>query len=343
MTELTWSSGHDKIAAAYAAGRAPDVLELGSDWVYEFASRNSLLDMTKETDSIRSNYLGWESCRIGDKIYGFPWMLGTRALFYNRTLIQNDSIKTWPELLKAVKRVHRPDIQIYGFGNTKREPHQLYKKILPFFWSNGGDILSKEGDSCIINSYENIEALEFYLKLCQHGLLESQKNLDDKFVEGDIGVVFSGGWLIKKIHEQNPGLDYAIMMFPQPDSIKRSYSFYGGEYLVINRQSSHKEIALKFIRYLVQKENVLKLSAISKVTLPAEKMNEDDPYLLNNRIESTLFAQLNQSRPSPLHRNWVRIENILEDEIEKAVYEKKTVGQALFDARNRIQPLLTSQ
>jgi multiple sugar transport system substrate-binding protein len=132
-------------------------------------------------------------------------------------------------------------------------------------------------------------------------------------------------------------------MFPQPDSIKRSYSFYGGEYLVINRQSSNKEIALKFIRYLVQKENALKLSAISKVTLPAEKMSEDDPYFLNNHIESALFAQLNRSRPSPLHPNWVKLENIIEDEIEHTINGKKTIRQALIDARNRIQPLLTRQ
>ena len=29
---------------------------------------------------------GWEMCSIGDALYGVPWVLGTRALFYNKTL-----------------------------------------------------------------------------------------------------------------------------------------------------------------------------------------------------------------------------------------------------------------
>lgn len=342
MTELTWSSGHDKIVTAFASGRAPDVIELGSDWVYEFASRDVLADVSSTADLIKDDFLGWESCQQGSKVFGFPWMLGSRAIFYNKDLVQNDSIRTWDELLAEVKKVNQPERDIYGFGNTKKEPHQLYKKILPFFWSNGGDVLSQDRKSSVINSSENIEALEYYLALGNYGLLESQKNLDDKFVQGQIAFVFSGGWLIKKVNDQNPTLHYGVMMFPQNKPDKKSFSFFGGEYLVINKQSVKKDSAVMFIRFLMNKENALRLCTVSKVTLPAAKTAERDTYFTQSPFERVLFEQLKQSRPSPVHAHWVKIENVIEDEIEQAVYKKKTSKQSLDDAHERIQNILTA-
>ncbi|MBL7995567.1 extracellular solute-binding protein [bacterium] len=340
MTELTWSGGHDKIVAAFASGRAPDVLELGSDWVYEFASRGVLAEVSSEAIKIKNDFLGWESCQEGSQIFGFPWMLGSRVIFYNKDLVKNDSIRTWDEFLTEAKKVHQPERGTYGFGNTKKEPHQLYKKVLPFFWTNGGDVLSLDKKASVINSPENIEALEYYLELCKYGLLENQKNLDDKFVEGHIGFVFSGGWLIKKIIDQNPGLNYSVIMFPKNKNEKQPFSFLGGEYLVINKQSAKKDSAIEFIRFLTKKENALKLCSISKVTLPAAKSAGNDPYYEDKPIESILFEQLRLSRPSPIHSQWVKIEHVIEDELEYAIYKKKTAKQSLDDAHQRLQTIL---
>ncbi len=340
MTELTWSSGHDKIVAAFAAGRAPDVVELGSDWVYEFASRRVLADVTSFATAIKNDFLGWESCQFDGRIYAFPWMLGSRAIFYNKDIVKNDSVRTWDDLLAEVIKAHRPELGIYGFGNTKNEPHQLYKKVLPFFWTNAGDVLSPDMDRSVINSNENVEAFDFYLQLCRFGLLESQKNLDDKFVEGRIGFVFSGGWLIKKINDQNHNLDYGVILFPQKSISKPSFSFYGGEYLAINSQTARTDIAVEFIRFLTDKNRSLKLCSVSKVTLPAAISIHNDTYFNANENERILADQLISSRPSPIHPQWVKIESVIEDEVEQAIYGRKTAKQALDSAHERIQALL---
>jgi multiple sugar transport system substrate-binding protein len=39
VTDLTWANGNEKIAIAFASGTAPDVVELGSDWIAQFAVR----------------------------------------------------------------------------------------------------------------------------------------------------------------------------------------------------------------------------------------------------------------------------------------------------------------
>jgi len=262
------------------------------------------------------------------------YVLGTRALFVNSALVP-DTIQSWDDLLTAVKKAHRPSEDRYGFGNTKREPHQLYKKILPFFWSNGGDIFDSTGN-VIVNSPQNIHALEFYLDLGQYGLLESQKILDDRFTDGKLGVVMSGGWLIRKIEMQNPKLEYRIMLMPSPVRNLPGVSFYGGEYLAISKTCTRPDAALKWIQFLLDRRNAQKLSSLTKVTLPAAIDSSVRPHDHDDRMVAVMAEQLAHSRSSPLHPKWTDIERILEDEVEQALYGKKTAADALQTAHDRI-------
>lgn len=333
-SELTWQSGHDKIVTAFASGRDPDVVELGSDWVYEFAARGVLRDITVDADSVIDDFYGWEPAEWNGKYFAFPWLLGTRALFVNTDLI-TDSISDWTGLMNAVRSAHRPDEGRYGFGNTKREPHQLYKKILPFFWSSGGDIVDASG-RVVLDSPSNVSALQFYLELGKYGLLESQKILDDRFTEGAVGVVISGGWLIRKIERQNPDLSYRVMLMPSPQAETVGVSFYGGQYLAISKKCTKPDAALRWIRFLIDPRNAKRLCDLTKVTIPAARQNDEDP----SPALSVMRRQLAHSRTSPLHSQWTEMERILEDEVEAALYGKKTAELALKSAHRRIEEIL---
>lgn len=335
-SELTWQSGHDKIATAFASGRDPDVVELGSDWVYEFAARGVLRNLTSAVDSVTGNFHGWEPAVWDQKYFAFPWLLGTRALFVNTELVK-DTIEDWADLLKAVRNVHHPEIDRFGFGNTRREPHQLYKKILPFFWSAGGDILDSAG-RVVVDSPSNLSALQFYLELGKYGLLESQKILDDRFTEGKIGIVISGGWLIRKIETQNPDLPYRVVLMPAPRRESDGVSFYGGQYLAISKKCKQPDSALRWIRFLTHPDNAQKLCDLTKVTIPAARQpssTESDSGPL-----AVMKRQMAFSRTSPLHPQWTDMERILEDEMEEALYGKKKASEALKNAHQRIAAIL---
>ena len=88
LTDLTWSDGHEKIVVAFSSNSAPDVLELGSDWVPEFSSQGVLLDVTDFAEKIKSAYMMWDPVIYKEKTYGFPWILDTRIIFYNKDLIE---------------------------------------------------------------------------------------------------------------------------------------------------------------------------------------------------------------------------------------------------------------
>lgn len=337
-TELTWSSGYEKLTAAFAGDHPPDVLELGSDWIYEFGSRGLLEDLSQTTDSLKSHYLGWSCAEVDGKVFAMPWLLGSRILFINKGLVpMADEIVNLETLKEYICAAHHPEKQIYGFGNTKREPHQLYKKFLPFLWTFGGNILSSDGTKVILDSPESVQALSYYLDLCRCGLLESQKNLDDSFVAGNLAVVFSGGWLIRKIQEQHPGLNYTVLPMPSPTPGIPGTSFFGGEYLAVSRKSTVTKESLRWIRFLMSEENSMALCAESKVVVPSAVNAIELPYYKTHPLERTLFQQIQYSRSSPLHPKWNVIEGILEEMLEQVTYEKVGPREAITLAKTRIE------
>ena len=72
LTDLTWSEGHDKIVVAFASGTTPDILELGSDWIPEFSSQDVLLDVNREAEKIRNDFLMWNQQYFKTKSMVFP-------------------------------------------------------------------------------------------------------------------------------------------------------------------------------------------------------------------------------------------------------------------------------
>ena len=347
VTDLTWSEGHQKIVVAFGSGNPPDVLELGSDWVPEFSYRDVLWEATKEASEISEDYLMWEPVKLGDKYFGFPWFLDTRVIFFNKDLMRKTGLdsesplKSWPDFLNACRRVNDLAATVYGFGANSAERHRLYKKFLPFLWSNGGKVLSEDGDSSLLSSPEALEALEFYLKLVEVGKLDTQRNLDEAFMRGEVGFILSGGWLLREIPRVAPNLNYAVALIPSPDGAEPGVSFAGGEYLVISQKSLHKEEALRLISFLIKPDNALLLCRSIGSGFPAAKVAEEELYHRGDPHLKVFYEQLRNSRPSPVHAKWVYIEEIIEKTVEQTMYGKKTPRQALKRAQKEIEEIVS--
>jgi multiple sugar transport system substrate-binding protein len=347
LTDLTWSDGHEKIVVAFGSGTAPDVLELGSDWVPEFSYQDVLLDVTSEAERIKKEFLMWEPATIRDKVFGFPWILDTRVLFYNKDLMQKVGLNpdkpptTWEQLLQCCKAVNQLKPEAYGFGANSAERHRLYKKFLPFLWANGGKILSDDQGKSGINSTEGIQALQFYKELTQNGMIDTQAMLDEAFKHKKIGFVISGGWLLNDLRRNYPELNFEICLMPKPESDRGTpASFAGGEFLVINKKSENRQEALELIKFLIREDNCLKVCKAIGSGFPSARGAELDPYYRNNPDLSTFQAQLKYAVSPPPHPQWVYIEEIIEKAVEQVMYDKKSSQDALDEAKSEIDELL---
>ncbi|MEE9441786.1 MAG: extracellular solute-binding protein [candidate division Zixibacteria bacterium] len=346
LVDLTWADGHDKIAIAFSSGTGPDIVELGSDWIPEFSSTGHLYNITQITDSIRDKYLMWEPGIYNQKYYAFPWILGTRVLFINKDLLEQAgfardySPANWDELLSASNKINNLSENIFGFGSNSAERHRLYKKFLPFMWSNGGRILSENLDSCLFDSDATLEALNFYKKLCQTGLTDTQRRLEDAFLEGKIGFVISGDWLLKRIAREKPDFAFSTNLIPGPVDTRNSTSFAGGEYLCINSKSAHPELAFEFIKHVCSPENQIEFCIQNKTPTPASVDAAQDSLLLGQPHFEAFIAQIENSRMPPPHPQWVYIEAEIEKAVEAVLYDSKTTEDAMNNAARKIRELI---
>lgn len=331
---LTWQSGYEKIVMAFSSGTVPDLLEVGSTWLPKFSEEGAIEDVTLMTADLADGLMMWDLATFGGRRLGLPWLIGTRVLFYNKTLFAGAGLSpdsppvTWSQMLDAARAIHDPDRSIYGFGMNAGERYILYKKFMPFAWGNGGSILSEDLTTCLLDSPENLEALEFYMALKGSSILERQDMIDEMFKQGKIGMMISGGWNLKRIPEDAPDVDFGVALIPKPDVGGMHASFAGAEILVLPK-GSRTEPAMRLACFLVAADQALRIAGELKGVQPASKEALEHPYYDEHPMERLLLRQCETSLPPPPSPFWVDIEEVINTRLEECLYGNISPAEAL--------------
>ncbi len=352
VTRLSWNDGKTKLFAAFNSKTAPDVLELGSDWVAQFSSSGVLAEMPPDSMNI-DNFVEFskEPSFWQTKLYAVPWIVDTRVLFYNKELMEKAYIPpkapvTIKEMLEAAKKINNPGKEIYGWGANGSDRHRLYKKIMYFFWTIGNPIFDEKGN-VQLHTPGNINALNKYTELSRFGIIDSQRQLDALFARGKIAFWISGGWLLEKIKNENPSLDYNVALMPNYNKLKGvqpGISFAGGEYLAVSRQSENKALAKEFIKYLVNGKNSIKFcKKVIEAGFPADKNYYNDPYYQSQPRRSIFSEQLTKAKMTPVIPQWLEVEAVIENAVEEALLGKESADAALKKADEKISRIMKNK
>mgnify|MGYP001099798176 CR=1 FL=1 len=350
LTDLTWANGHEKIAIAFASGTGPDIVELGSDWMAQFAANDRLADITDQVVEDTADYDGWSMATYNGRIYGRPWILGTRVMFMNNELIKRTDHFTmdflplgWNQLKVAAQKITALGDDVYGWGSNTAEKHRLYKKFLPFFWSAGAQVFTDDGKYCIIASEPAVDALKFYKMLHDScGYVGNQRDIEDAFLEGKVGFIFSGDWLLKRIKQENHDIDFQTSLIPGQEFNEfriTGQSFMGGEILTVNAASENKEAAIKFVEFITSPENQLRFCKANGSANPSSRTAQQDEYFQSDPNLQTFITQIKHAKHPPVDPDWVYIERELEKAVERVLFEDAGPGEALLEARDNIVAL----
>ena len=344
LRDLTWANGHEKIVIALASGRGPDVLELGSDWIAQFADKGQLADLSDYIADDSAEYQGWSMATYEGSVYAKPWILGTRVLFANRDLLrqadfEDDFIPVqWADFYKSTQRINSLGDDIYGWGSNAPEKHRLYKKFMPFFWSFGGQVFSDDGQYVLLAAMPAIDGLRKYKLLHDNaGYVANQRGIEDAFLDGKIGYIISGDWLLKRINKENRDINVESMLIPGPKF--PGFSFMGGEFLAVNAASEHKEAAMKLIDFITSPENQVRFCKAAQAANPSSRTAQDNEYFTLDRHLQTFIKQMNLAKHPPVDPDWVKIEAIIEDAVEEALFETGLPAEALRKAAIKVRQM----
>jgi multiple sugar transport system substrate-binding protein len=347
LTDLQWSDGKTKLMLGFNAHTAPDVVHLGFEWMPEFIASGALSPLSDSLAHDTSRYFtpALQSLTTQAHIYALPWTMNTRAMVISRKMIPNvDSFPqqgklfyhkyTW-DMLRAMKKQRG----MAGFwGINSAEPHNVLKKTLPVIWSAGSKLFTSNPLGATFDSAA-VEGLEFYLEMCEGGMQEQSRTLDDKLLQGKIGAWITGQWLLDKAHDIHEDTAFVVLeQIPTSDLGFFGYSILGGDCLARSSQSTHSREAELLIQFLTSyPQSSAFCQTVSDAGFPADKavFSPQNTAKYNDHQRSFL-EQVRNARPLPASPHFLDAERILEEEIMNAVYGKKSAHEALEAARRRI-------
>jgi multiple sugar transport system substrate-binding protein len=136
-------------------------------------------------------------------------------------------------------------------------------------------------------------------------------------------------------------LKFSVAPMPRPAADRgTSASFAGAEVLGIFRTAKNKTDALRLAEFLVRPENTMPLFLATGNAFPAAISALADEHFATHPQDRVFLTQLRTAVAPPLHPRWVEIEEIVNAELEEAIYGAKTPEAALDDADRRIAAAL---
>jgi multiple sugar transport system substrate-binding protein len=316
---IPWTAAQEKLITAYASNNTPDACQLGNTWIPQFVSLNALenLDSWLNYKEIKKeNYFKgiWNTNVINNKLFGVPWYIDTRVIFYRTDVIQKAGFKnppkTWDELYKLSKKIKE------NFkGQDKFAIYLPTNEWAPFviFGLQNGSTLLKDNDSFgDFSSAKFKEAFSYLIKYHKEGLapigFSQVTNVYQALADEYFSMYISGPWNVNEFKKNMTG-DLADKWMTAPLPGPRDFpgvSLAGGSSLVIFKESKHKKEVWKWIEYLSEPSTQIKFYQLL-YDLPAVKGAWEDSSLRNDKYMKAFYKQFQNVIATPKITEWEQI------------------------------------
>jgi multiple sugar transport system permease protein len=331
-----------KLLLSVAGGVPPDVVRFYTDLGGELMAREGLerVDHLARRDGVdlKAFYpVALQQNTFKGRLYGMPWVLSPKALFYNRRLFREAGLdpdrppRTWDELrsaaLRLTKKDSRGNITQLGFGEVF--------EFRCYLWQSGGELLSPDGREPAWNSETGVRTLEWWKRFAdeQAGDFEQIQRFNsqfsgaatDSFGTEKVAMRLDSPFRIPDLQLYFPKLDYGIASIPTNGA---TVSEVVGNSLVIPRGSRHVEAAWTFIKFATTREQQLKVCRASG-RLPARIDAANDPSYRNDPRLGPFARQLPFGRSIPVVPGYMEMAAALDRQLEQAYKGNLSPREAL--------------
>jgi N,N'-diacetylchitobiose transport system substrate-binding protein len=354
-----WSNVTTKLDAAFAGSSPPDVMELGNTLVSKYGAAGALQDLSASKDQFE-NSATWlqsltESCTVDGKLVCAPYLAGSRAVIYRKSMFEKAGIAQTPTSMEELQTAAEK-LMAANAGDKRFSafyfPGKYWYAALPFIWDFGGDIAKQEGDQWrgaldSPESQQGLTTLKALVDCCSKADKSGDEAKQDQaFAQGHIAMIVANGWekgVILDKKTGNPKLENDLAAFPLPshNAGQTAPVFLGGSDLGVATKSKNQDLALDWVKLLANTKFQTQMATVGGVipnSTTLLSLHQDDPYL------SVFDSTAKNSRFTPTSPNWANVEaaNILPDMLVSIFTGQASVADATKQASEQITTTLNT-
>ncbi|MCL4551275.1 MAG: sugar ABC transporter substrate-binding protein [Bacteroidetes bacterium] len=342
VLQIAWVAAHEKLIIAFASETLPDVFQLGNTWIPEFQSLNAIEPLNPFIDKSSIIHAGnyfpgiWETNLIDTTVYGIPWYVDTRVLFYRKDILEKvgyrNPPRTWAELYDVSKKIKQKFNRFSFFIPTNE-----WLPFILFGIQNGSTLLKDNNSYGDFSGKKFSDAIKFLAKFYHEGLapidMQQVMNVYQAFGEGFFSLYITGPWNVTEFQKRLPAdvqNEWMTAPLPSPNNDYPGYSLAGGSSLVLNNKSEHKAAAWKFIEFLSESKTQLQFYKLVS-SLPAVKEVWNDSAFVYNPYMKAFYEQLQKTKPTPKIPEWEQIvfSKVQQNFAEKIARTKEPIDNVL--------------
>jgi len=348
VQQIPWSAAHEKLLTAYVGEATPDLAQMGNTWIPEFDAVGSLEPLgpflAHSTIRERDYFPGiWATNVVNGTVYGIPWYVDTRVLFYRTDLVPTPP-RSWSEWTAAMQRVKAQRPNSYAILLPTNE----YEQVEILAMANGATLLNSNGTEGAFDDPKFEEAFRFYVDMFRRGfapVLSTTQvaNVYQGFAQGDFAMYITGPWNVGEFRKRLPASmngKWATAPMPAPRADEYpGASMAGGSSFVIFRGSKKKDAAWKLIEFLSEPAQQVRFYQLTQ-DLPAHRDAWKAPAVANDPPLAAFRVQLEHVSPLPRVPEYEQIASDIANDQEAVIRGRMTIAQAVDDLDRKADQLL---
>ena len=347
-----WDSYWPKLQTDLAAGNAPDVFLMDGPLYPDYQTRDQLLDLTPLIakdgfDTSQLVDLAVQDFMAADgNLYGLPRDLNTIALFYNKTMFDAaglpypDETWDWNKLVEVATKLTKTSggkTSQWGFYTETSDMENYWASLV---WQAGGDILSADKKTVVVNSDQAAAGIQFLQDLIYKDKVMAQPvagGTGDMFENGQAAMEANGSWLVPT-HEA-AGINFEVAPLPKGPAGQATSVNPSG--VVAYKGTKAPDAAWEFIKCYTGPE-LQAMVATLKASMPANKEVLTGQYATSFDGGKTFADALSYAHLKPSFAGYNEFSSMLQDELDTKVFNDNamTSKAALDEVTPGLQQLL---
>ncbi len=343
----------DDLKGAFAAGNAPDVINLSvsEGWVSDYATQGLLLPLDdKVPQNVKDMYFPglWKEQLVDGVNYQFPWYQGINVDLVNTQLYTDTAnfpktVDALPAFCKTIKEKTKTLCDIRLTVNDL---------LAQMVYEGGVKVISDDGKTFTFDSLDGVAWLQMYVDMVKAGTVDKTVLVTDQdrtgldlFTSGKAAFYATGPNLIRDVRANNPGLYGYLAVVPAPVG-KSGVIGKGLMSISVKKDTKFPNAAIALAQFFTNPKSMLEFSKIVSI-YPSTPASYDDPFFSAKPVaiedSAKPFAKDAISKyadivPTIPHK--ADVNQIVLDAVQQALFNNVPAQQALSDAVAKANALI---